>query len=532
MDSKKLLFLIQFVLFNCQNIQTIITNGLLVTGKEGLEPYIGHILIGINGKILNVIRETGSELNELKQKYQNIEIIDAKDKIVIPGGVDPGVRFDFLEGAHEVESSDNFFTGSVAAVCGGTTTIIDNIEPNLNEREKNIEALKYKQDEAEQTSVIDYTFHMIINRYNNANMETERSIYKTIYKHGVNSFKFETYSQKTKLTKDEILQVFRLLKKYGGLPVINCEDEEIINNNLAKCTEEEKINPKFYSKVFTPESERDSIEKVLTVAKEIGFTQGIHISHISSESALYLIREAKRQGFIATTEVTPHHLILTEEIYDKKNGIDYIVSPPLRTKNDIDKLWKGINEGIIDFIVSDHCPFTKAQKRGERSKPDFRIFYNKDLSINKTYDTTSEKWANNIPIINEIPRGLAGIETRMILIYHFGVVKKRIDLKKFVEITSTNAAIRFGLYPRKGLLERGSDADIVVIDPNEQTKIKVENLHMNTNFCPFEDMTINGKIKTVLSRGTKMVDNYQMLPDALIHKGYMLRRLRYFLGGI
>ena len=136
MNSKLILLLIQFLLINSQDVKTLIINGLLVTGKQGNSPFLGHILVGKNGKIVNVIRETGFELNDIQKKYQNAEIIDAKDKIVIPGGVDSAVRFDFLEGEYNIESSDNFFTGSVAAVCGGTTTIIDVIEPDLNEREK------------------------------------------------------------------------------------------------------------------------------------------------------------------------------------------------------------------------------------------------------------------------------------------------------------------------------------------------------------------------------------------------------------
>ena len=533
MNSILLILLFQLVIINCQNIQSIIINGLLVTGKESLEPYLGHILIGKNGKILNVLRETGKELNEIKEKYKDVEIIDAKDKIVIPGGVDAGVKFDYLEGIYDIESSDNFFTGSVAAVCGGTTTILDIIEPNLNERETFSEALKSKLDEAEHNSVIDYSFHMVINYIKNDILMIEKFIKKAIYKNGINSFRFDTYTKKPKLSKIEMNSIFKLLKKYGGLAVVNCGDENLIKENFSQCTEDEKSNPNFYSKVYTPDAERDSIEEILKIAKDVGFAQGIHISHISTESSMLLIREEKKNGFIATTEVTPHHLILTEDVYDGKNGIDYITSPPLRTKNDVEKLWKGLNEGIIDYVVSDHCPFTKEQKRGKRTKPDFRLFYNKDLSINKTYDTTSEKWSTKkSPEISEIPKGFGGIETRMILMYHYGVVEKRLNLQKFVQVTSTNAAKRFGIYPRKGLLERGSDADIVIIDPNEQTKLKVEKLHMNTNFCPYEDLTVNGKIKTVFSRGTKMVDNYQLLSNALIHKGNALRRLRYFLGGI
>ena len=531
MNSKLILILIQLFFINSQDIKTIIANGLLVTGKQDVSPFLGHILIGKNGRIANVIRETGFEFNNLKEKYQSVEIIDAKDKIVIPGGVDSTVRLDFLEGENSVESSDNIFTGSVAAVCGGTTTIVDLIEPNLNEKEKPIEALQYKLDNAEHNSVIDYSFHMAVNYINKVKMNIDKAIRKTIYKYGINSFKLVTITKKQKLNDQEILEVFNLLKKYGGLAVISCENEEIINENIAKLSDEDKYNPIFYAKTHTPEAERDEIDHIISLAKQVGLTQGIHINHISTELAAHLIKKEKRNGFIVTTEVTPHHLIITEEIYEGKAGIDYIASPPFRTKNDIERLWRGINEGTIEYVVSDHCPFTSEQKRGKRTKPDYRIYYNDDLTINKAYDTTNEKWSKK-PKFYDVPQGLAGIETRMILMYHFGVHQKRINLEKYVEITSTNAAKRLGLYPRKGLLERGSDADIVIIDPNEKTILKAEKLHMNTDFCPFEDLTVNGAIKTVFSRGTKMVDNYKLLGSALKHKGNMLRRMRYFLGGI
>ena len=531
MNSKILILLLfQLVIINSEDAQTVIMNGLIVTGKEGLAPFLGHVLIGKNGKIINVIKETGSESNLLKEKYQNSDIIDANNKIVVPGGIDPGVKFDFLEGKYNIESSDDFFTGTVAAVCGGTTTVIDVVEADLNERETMTEALKYKLMDGEEGSVADYSFHMIVNYLDI--LENESSIRKIIYKYGINTFKFDTYSDKPKLTKEEMNRVFGELKKFGGLALINCEEEELIKSKIAECSEEDKSKIKTYELVHSAESERNEIMDVINMAKEIGFPQGIHISHISSDLALRSIKDYKKQGFIITTEVTPHHLILTNEEYDikKANAIDYITNPPLRTKNDIEKLWKGLNDGVIDFVVSDHCPFTKDQKRGKRTKPDYRLFYNSDLTMNKTFDTTSEKWSKKSPDFYEIPQGFAGVETRMILMYHYGVVEKKISLEKFVEVTSTNAAKRYGLYPKKGLLERGSDADIVIIDPDEETKIKAEKLHHNTNFCPFEDMTVKGKIKTVFIRGNKLFDNYQMKPALLTHKGNMIRRMRYFLG--
>ena len=532
MDLKHFLIvlLIQLIIINSQDAQTLILNGLITTGLEGVESFIGHIIIGKNGKIISVIRETGTEANELKEKYQNSEIIDARNTIVIPGGVDTSVKFTYLEGKNHIESSDDFHTGTIAAVCGGTTTVLDVIEADLNERETFIEAVKNKLQEGEESSVADYSFHLIANYLNYIDVETP--LRNTIYKYGINTFKFETYTDKPKLTKEEMKTTFSILKKYGGLAIINCEEEELIKSKIVECPEEDKIKPKSYELAHTPESERSELLEIVNMAKEIGFPQGVHISHISSELALLSIKDIKRQGFIATTEVTPHHLILNNEVYDNKNpnAIDYITCPPLRTKNDNEKLWKGLNEGIIDFVVSDHCPFTKDQKRGKRTKPDYRLVYNEDLSIDKTFDTTSEKWTKKTPEFHEIPQGFAGVETRMILMYHYGVVQQKISLEKFVEVTSTNAAKRFGLFPRKGLLQRGSDADIVIIDPTKETKIKAEKLHHNTNFCPFEDMTVNGKIKTVFIRGHKLFDNYQMLPSLLTHKGNMIRRMRYFLG--
>lgn len=535
-----LILLSNIFIINSQEIQTLILNGLLITGKEGLGPFNGHILIGKNGKIIDVIRETGTESISLKQKYSNIEIIDAENNIVIPGGVDPGVKFDYLEGSHFIESSDNFFTGTVAAAAGGTTTVVDIIEANLNEREKNINALKNKFEEGQLNSVIDYTFHFKLNYLDDLILDREtieRNCRKIIHNYGLSSFYFDTYSTKYKLlTREKMIEALKIIKKYGGLAIVNCLDEKLILEKISQYDEltltDDKTKFNAFIDAFSSLEEKRAIKEIINIAKEIGFEQGIHISHISTEGALFLIEETKNNDFIATTEVTPHHLILTDEVYKTKNGIDYITNPPLRTKEDIDYLWKGLNDGVIDFVSSDHTPFTKEQKRGKRIKPDFRIYYNEDLTMNKTYDNTYEKWSKKTPSIFDVPQGLPGIETRVMLIYHYGVVEKKISLEKFVEVISTNAAKRFGLYPRKGLLEKNSDADIVIIDPKEKTKIKADNLHQNTDFCPYEDMVLNGRIKMVFSRGTKMVDNYEITKESLSHKGNMIRRMRYFLGDV
>ena len=248
MVSKYIFLILSFLnllsSYKSQEPQTLILNGLIVTGKENESPFKGHIIISKTGKILDVIRETGTELNKLKSQYKDIEIINAEDNIVIPGGIDAGVKIDYLEGKHFIESSDNFYTGSVAAAAGGTTTIVDLIEANLNEREKNINALKNKLEEG-QNSVIDYTFHFKLNYLDNILLNRdmiESNCRKIIHEFGINTFNFDTYSTKYKLTKEQMIDALKIIKKYGGLATINCLDEKYILNEISKYNENEANN--------------------------------------------------------------------------------------------------------------------------------------------------------------------------------------------------------------------------------------------------------------------------------------------------
>ena len=536
--SKKSFFqqLFSFIILFCiisqikTEIKTIITNGKIVSGQVGSTPFIGHILIDSSGVISKIQQGDDSTLIE---KYPDAEIYDAKNKIIIPGGVDPSVYFQYTKGEQKIETSDDFYTGSIAALCGGTTTFIDMAEPDVTDEDTLKETLFEKVQSAEEKSVLDFTFHMGLNYFVSFENQTDTSIRQIINKSGVSSFKVDSSSFNSNLNENQKMEIYKILRKYGGLIVSNCEEEKLMQSNYNKLSSSEKESLKYYTNVYTSEMERDKIEKVISNIKKYDFPQGVHINSVSSELSVHAIQEAQKDGIIVTASVTPHHLILTNTIYEESNeNIDYITSPPLRTQKDIDSLWKGLNENIIDFVSSDHSGFTQQQKRGKSIKPDYRIYYNDDLTVKKNYDTTSEKWwKKDLPFI-EVPRGVTGIEERLILIYHYGVVEKKISLEKFVQITSTNAAKRFGLYPRKGLLEKGSDADIVVIDPDEKTVLGVENLHENCDFCPYEKLKLQGKIQTVFVGGKKLFDDYKLSPKALKRHGTFLKRTRYFLGHI
>ena len=511
-------------------IKTIITNGQIVSGQLGTSPFIGHILIDSSGIISNILQCDDSTLQE---QYPDAEIINAKNKIIIPGGVDPSVYFQYSKGEQKIETSDDFYTGSIAALCGGTTTFIDIAEPDVSEEDTLKETLFDRIQSAEEKSILDFTFHMGINYYITVKNNIDTSIRQIINKSGVSSFKVDNSSFNSLLNDNQKIEIYKILKKYGGLVIANCEEEKEMQNNYNKLTSTEKESLKYYSNIYSSENERDYIEKVISEIKKIDFPQGVHFNSISSELSVHAIQEAQKSGIIATASVTPHHLILTNNIYEESNdNIDYITSPPLRTQKDIDSLWKGLNENILDFVSSDHSGFTQQQKRGKSIKPDYRIYYKDDLTVKKNYDTTSEKWWKKDLPFSEVPKGVPGVETRLILIYHYGVVEKKISLEKFVQITSTNAAKRFGLYPRKGLLERGSDADIVIIDPEEETVLDAETLHQNCDFCPYEKMKLQGRIQTVFVSGEKLFDDYQLLPKALKRHGNFLKRTRYFLGHI
>ncbi|WP_066893212.1 dihydropyrimidinase [Clostridium nigeriense] len=429
----------------------LIKNGNVITASD---TYIGDIYIEDG-----IIKEIGYNLNKNCD-----ETIDAKGKYVIPGGVDVHTHLNLDVGI--AIANDDFYTGTVAAACGGTTTIVDHM--GFGPKGCN---LKHQVDVyhgyAKENAVVDYGFHGVIQHINDEILNEMESIVK---EEGIPSFKvYLTYDYK--LEDEDVLKVLKRLKELGGITTVHCENhgsikllkEYYVSNNLK--------TPKYHPLSRPVEAEGEAVNRMINLAK-IAEDAPLYIVHLSSEIGLSYIKMAHEKGENVYAETCPQYLVLDDSKYEleKNEGLKYIMSPPLRKQSDIDALWKGINDGHIKTIATDHCPFA----------------FNKDKQLGKDDFT-------------KCPNGAPGIEERIPLIFSEGVMKNRISANKFVEVCCTNPAKIFGMYPKKGSIQVGSDGDIVIIDPTIEKKLNVEELHSNVDYTPYEGIKVKGyPIYTIL----------------------------------
>lgn len=433
----------------------IIKNGKIITEKES---FFSDILI-YGEKIAKIDKNIHEE---------NAQIIDANGKYIFPGGIDVHTHLELDTG--QSESVDDFFSGTIASACGGTTTIIDHIA--FGPRGCN---LKYQLDKyhkkAAGKAVVDYSFHGVVQHIDEDILNEINSIAES----GITSLKaYMTYD--FKLSDQEILQ---LLKKTGELGVImafHAEDHQAIEALKTKYVNEGKLSPEFHAKSRPDYCEADAVKRLIELSA-IANDAPIYIVHLSSKKALEIAKDAISKGKKnIILETCPQYLTLTEEAYLREDGLKYIMSPPLRKTEDIDSLWKALNDDIIKVIATDHCPFN----------------YNKEKQFGKDDFT-------------KCPNGAPGIEERFSLIYSEGVSKNKITINKFVELISVNPAKIFGLYPQKGAILPNSDADLVIFDPSQKYTLNQSDLHTKADYSPYEDIEITGKIETVIQRGNIIV---------------------------
>ena len=431
----------------------LIKNGNIITASDN---YVGDIYIE-NG----VIKEIGINLNRDSDK-----VIDAKGKIVIPGGVDVHTHLNLDVGI--AVANDDFYTGTVAAACGGTTTIIDHM--GFGPKGCN---LKHQVDVyhgyAKENSVVDYSFHGVIQHINDDILNEMESI---VNEEGIPSFKvYLTYDYK--LDDEDVLKVLKRLKELGGVTTVHCENHGSIKLLKDYYVQNNMKSPKYHPLSRPSEAEGEAINRMINLAK-IADDAPLYIVHLSSELGLSYIKMAHEKGESVYAETCPQYLVLDDSKYELENneGLKYIMSPPLRKQRDMEALWKGLNDGHIKTIATDHCPFA----------------FNKDKQLGKDDFT-------------KCPNGAPGIEERIPLIFSEGVMKNRISANKFVEVCCTNPAKIFGLYPRKGTIQIGSDGDIVIIDPNIEKVLKVEDLHSNIDYTPYEGIEVQGYPVYTILRG-------------------------------
>jgi dihydropyrimidinase len=443
----------------------LIKNGRVITATDD---YIADIFI--EGEVVTAI---GKNL-PVKAEQE----IDASGMLVMPGGIDPHVHLDMpFMGTF---SSDTHETGTRAALHGGTTTVIDFVLQKQGHSLR--EALNEWNGRADGTAVGDYSFHMAVTDFND---HTKKEI-KEMVDEGITSFKtFMAYKGALMIDDSQMTALMQEVKQQGGMVTVHATNGDMIDYLIAKHKSEGKLSPRYHYLSQPEVTEAEASGRFADIANYTGCTA--YIVHLTCEGALNAVRNATKRNQHVFVETCIQYLLLDDSYYEKDfESAKWVMSPPLRKKKDQETLWAGINQGLVNIVATDHCPFMWKQK----------LMGAEDFS--------------------KIPNGHPAIENRMELLYSEGVHKKKISLNKYVEITAANPAKIFGMFPRKGTIAIGSDADIIIFDPQKKHVLSASTHHMNVDYSAYEGWEINGKVKTVLLRGKIAIDN----DECLVPKGY------------
>lgn len=439
----------------------LIKNGRIITA---VDDYRADIFI--ENETIEVI---GKQLEMAADK-----IIDAEDRLVIPGGIDPHTHLDMPFGG--TVSADDFETGTRAAAHGGTTTIIDFAIQTKGQ--STLAALDAWHAKAEGKTAIDYGFHMII-----TDMEENRlQEMRRLAAEGVTSYKlFMAYPGVLYVDDGTIYRAMRKAGEDGTVICMHAENGIVIDEIVKEARKKGFTEPKYHALTRPTRMEAEGVHRAIAIAEVANVP--VYIVHLSCADALEQVVLARDRGRPAFAETCPQYLFLDYSFYEKPDfeGAKYVMTPPLRDKWNQDRLWRGLQFGDLQSISTDHCPFCFKEQK-ELGKNDF----------------------------SKIPNGAPGVENRMSLIYNGGVVTGKISLNKFVELTSAAAAKIFGLFPKKGTIAVGSDADIVIFNPTRKETISVRNKlthHMNVDYNAYEGFKVQGIAETVISRGKVAVEN-------------------------
>jgi dihydropyrimidinase len=396
------------------------------------------------------------------------EVLDCTGKIIVPGGIDPHVHLEMpFMGTF---SSDTYETGTRAALHGGTTMVIDFI---LQKQGSSLRAaFEEWSGRANGNAVGDYSFHMAVTDFNPSTKEE----IKDMIAEGITSFKtFMAYKGALMIDDAQMVGLMQEVKQHGGLVTAHATNGDMIDTLIAQHRAQGKLTP-LYHYLSQPEvTEAEASGRFADIANYTGVNA--YIVHLTCEGALNQVRRATERNQRVLVETCIQYLLLDASLYENEaEGAKWVMSPPLREKKDQATLWAGLNQGLVNVVGTDHCPFMWEQKL--LGKDDF----------------------------SKIPNGHPAVEHRMELLFSEGVNKGRITLNKFVEVTSTNAAKIFGMFPRKGTISIGADADLVIFDPGKKHTISANTHHMNCDYSGYEGWELTGKIDTVLLRGQVAID--------------------------
>lgn len=458
-------------------MKTLIKGGRIATTSD---LFYGDILV-VDGVIKEIGYDTSCSVDQ---------VINAAGKLVLPGGVDVHTHFNLHTGT--AVARDDFYTGTVAAACGGTTCIVDHMgfgPANCNL----LHQLRVYHEYAKGNAVIDYSFHGVIQHVNS---DILKELEEMVATEGIPSFKiYMTYDYR--ISETDILRVMERLKAMGGLLTIHAENHEIIAYLKEKFIAEGCKTPLYHALSRPDYCEGDAVNRMISLAGAVGDAP-LYIVHLTSDLGLQHINRARASGQFVYSETCPQYLMLNDERYNQEidEGLKYILSPPLRRQENNEAMWRGIRAGAIQVVATDHCPFTIEIDK-QKGREDF----------------------------SKCPNGLPGVEERLPLMFSEGVMKGRININKMAEVCCTNPAKLFGMYPKKGTLIPGSDGDIVIIDPLMEVTLTKDMLHSNVDYTAYEGFKLKGYPVMTLSHGEIIVQDNEFIGQR--GRGKFIKRQRF-----
>lgn len=449
----------------------ILKGGTIVTAEK---IYKSDIKI-----VKEVIAEIGKNL-----KCDNYEVIDVSGCHIIPGGIDTHTHFDMNAGS--TKTADDFESGTKAAIIGGTTTVLDFAETSSDE--DLIEGIKTYHKKADGKCSCDYGFHMTITK-----LDTDTfKFMEELISEGVTSFKMYMAYDGMKVDDGTIYKVLEKARELGCIVEFHCESGDLLDVLVEENVKAGNLKPKYHPLSRPNIVEKEAVSRLADIT-QLAYSRS-YVVHLSCKESLVVVKNARKRGVNMIVETCPQYLLLEDKLYSNEGfeGAKYVMSPPLRKKVDIEYLWNGIRDGDIQTVGTDHCSFNF---RGQ-----------KDMGIDD---------------FSKIPNGAPGVEQRIELLYTYGVAIGRISFNKFVEITSTNAAKIFGMYPKKGEIKVGSDADLVVLDTTKEKIITSTTQQQNVDYTPYEGFKVSCEIRDVFLRGEHVVKCGKIKK---INKGKYLKR--------
>jgi dihydropyrimidinase len=445
---------------------TVIRNGRVITATDD---YIADVLM--QGGVVHAI---GTQL----AVGEDVAVVDATGLYVLPGGVDTHVHMENVVGP--TITCDTFASGTKAAAFGGTTTVVDFALQTA--QDSPLEAIARAQRSAEPQVHIDYSFHCIVTRVDKAVLADVRHAMRH---EGVTSFKMFMAYPGVMMTDDAaIFQMLRQVGADGGMVALHAENGTVIDLLIKEALEAGHTSPRYHALTRPALMEGEATHRGIRLAELA--EAPIYFVHVSSNQALKHIVTARDEGIPVFAETCPHYLLFDDSVYgnDDFETARFVMTPPLRKPEDQQHLWRALRYDDLQVIATDHCPF--CMKEGHRG-----FFGQKEAGRGD---------------FSRIPNGAPGIETRLVSLYDIGVMQGRLSLNRFVQLTATTPAKLFGLFPRKGTIAVGSDADIVLFDPNATQTIHARTLHGNCDYTLLEGRTLRGKVQRVYLRGQLIVD--------------------------